>query len=340
MSGRRPRGWLLASALAAGLLASTPAGAREPLVVGLAYEVDPALSGCPSRAEFQGGVVKELGYDPFRETAARRIVVRLRGAGGRLDGDVEWRGANDEWEGERGFSSRRESCAQIARAMALATAIQIQLLAGAEGAAPPAAPAPSPPPPPAPPPVAVAQPAAAAPPPEREAWLAVDVGGGVMRDVGDAPTTLLPRIAVSVGRPAAIGLRLAASGFGPEAELDRPEGGGRIDRLLVTLALIRYFRAGHAVEPLVTLGAGWHRLHARGFSDMPSVAEAHTGTVSSAVATGSGGVAFVVDPRIAVVVEAEALLLWPSVRVQIASAEAAHFGAVTLFAHAGLLARF
>jgi hypothetical protein len=340
MSGARPRARLLVPALVAWSLVGGRLDAHEPLLASLDYQVDASIEGCPSRAEFQAGVARELGYDPFRDAAPRRVVVRLHAAGGRIDGWVEWRGASDEWEGERGFSSRRESCAQISRAMALATAIQMQLLAGAERAAPAAAAPPvtqTPAPEPRPETVqtVVTEPAAAA----QESRLGVDIGAGVLADLGDAPATLVPRLAISVGRPSGIGARLAASGFGPEAELDRAGGGGRIDRLLVTLCLIHYFRADHAVQPLVAAGAGWHRLHARGFSTTAGVA-AHEGEVSSGLVTASGGVAFVVDRRIAVVAEAEALVFWPSVRVQIGSAEAAHFGAVTLFVHAGLLARF
>ena len=366
---RRARRLVLASAVL--LLPAVRAGAAEGLLVSLDYEVD-AGAACPTAAEFQAGVARELGYDPFRATARRRIVVRLRASGGHVEGQVVWRGAGGEWEGERGFSSRRESCAQIARAMALATSIQIHLLTeAAKGASPSPAPdARSPPPagnvPSSPsPPAPVAAPATPTTPtptpvdgdadatvattspaespaewPEREPIFAVGLGGGVLWDFGDAPGMVVPRLSVSVGRPTGIGVRLAASGFGPEAEVVRPEGNGRIDRFVMALSLVRCFRAGHVVQPLVSVGGGWHRLHARGFSAMPSVAAAHDGHVLSGLATASGGVAFVLDRRISIVVEVEGLLFWPAAVVRIGTEEVARFGSATLLAHAGLLVRF
>ena len=64
------------------------------------------------------------------------MLVRLYPTGPRMGGRVEWRDASDQWEGERTFSARNESCAEMARAMALATAIQIDLLAVPEQPAP------------------------------------------------------------------------------------------------------------------------------------------------------------------------------------------------------------
>src|SRR5690606_26475593 len=44
--------------------------------VSLIYVMDPGLYGCPSRAEFQGSVSRQLGYDPFRDEAPRQVIVR------------------------------------------------------------------------------------------------------------------------------------------------------------------------------------------------------------------------------------------------------------------------
>jgi len=77
-----------------------------------------------------------------------------------------------------------------------------------------------------------------------------------------------------------------------------------------------------------------------GTSATPSVAQAHDGEVVSGVITAGGGVTFGLDARLSVVAEAEALFFWPSVAIQIGNSEVAHVGSATLFAHAGLLARF
>jgi hypothetical protein len=324
------------------LLAASPA--RAEVLVSLDYQADPALGECPSAAEFGREVVRQLGHDPFRPSAPRRLVVRLYPTGARLGGRVEWRDAADEWEGERTFSSRNESCAQMARTMALATAIQIQLLARVEvdlpaKAAPakPPAPAVEPKPPiasPAPPPEAPAS----APTP-REPSIAVDVGVGAIEDAGDSPTALLPRIAFYLGRPSAIGARFAVGGLGPGAQVTDAAGSAQIDRFVMTLEMVRFFRAGRSVQPLVGLGAGWQNVRARGTSATPSVA-AHERDAFSGLITASGGLAFFVATRLAFVAEVQGLFFQPAVTVQIGSTEAAHLDGASLFAHGGLLARF
>jgi hypothetical protein len=320
------------------VVVSARARAETAVLVSLDYQADPALGECPSAADFERQIVRQLGRDPFREGAPRRLVVRLFPAGGRLGGRVEWRDANDEWEGERTFASRRESCSDMARAMALATAIQIQLLARPEAAPEPKPPAPPPVEarPPAPPPAVVVAPR---PTPPREPVVAVDVGAGVAQDFGDSPAFVLPRLAVTLGRPSALGLRLSAAGLGPGAQVTRPEGSAQITRFIMTLEAIWFFRAGRAVQPLVAAGVGWQEVSAQGTSATPSAA-AHDKRAVTGLAVGGAGLAFTLAWRLAAVVEADALLYTPPVTVQIGSSEAAHLDGVTLYVHGGLLARF
>ena len=313
------------------------------ILVSLDYATAPALPGCPSAADFRRDVIHQLGRDPFREVAPRRLVVRLSPTGARVAGKVEWRDARDEWEGERTFSSRNESCAQMARAMALATAIQIQLLARVEELAPARPPAgakaPAPPLEIAPIVVVPAAPAAG-PPAPREPWIAVDAGAGVVADIGDSPAFVLPRLAVTLGRPSAFGVRLAVSGLGPGAQVAEPQGSAALDRLLMTLELIRFFRTERRLQPFAAAGAGWQDVRARGTSAMPALAAGHTGQAFSALFAAGGGVTFALATRLALVAEVEALLFRPSVTVQVASAEAAHLDGFSLFVHGGVLARF
>ena len=199
--------------------------ADTDVLVSLDYETDPALPACPGAVEFRREIVRQLGHDPFRGSAPRRVVVRLYSTGARMGGRVEWRDANDEWEGERTFSSRNESCAQMAQAMALATAIQIQLLARLGEALPAKPTADSRPPgppvsagagPPVPPPTSSVTAATPSPvPAPQEPRIAVDVEAGVLYDSGDSPAFVLPRVAITLGRPSAIGVRLAVGGLGP-----------------------------------------------------------------------------------------------------------------------------
>ncbi len=345
--GGRPHAFsaILTGVVVASVLLLAAGAARAEVLVSLDYQADPALGECPSAAEFGREVVRQLGHDPFRPNAPRRLVVRLYPTGTRLGGRVEWRDAADEWEGERTFSSRNESCAQMARTMALATAIQIQLLARVEIDLPAKA---APVKPPAP---AVAEPkppiASPAPPPEasapapvpREPGIAVDVGVGAIEDAGDSPTAVLPRIAFYLGRPSAIGARFAVGGLGPGAQVTDAAGSAQIDRFVMTLEMVRFFRAGRIVQPLVGLGAGWQNVRARGTSATPSVA-AHERDAFSGLITASGGLAFFVATRLAFVAEVQGLFFQPAVTVQIGSTEAAHLDGASLFAHGGLLARF
>jgi hypothetical protein len=329
-------------------LAIIPASARAEILVSLDYGTDPALAACPSAADFRREIVRQLGHDPFRDPAPRRVIVRLYAMAARMGGRVEWRDAHDEWEGERTFSSRNESCPQMARAMALATAIQIQLLARVDGSAPPKVVTDSKPPGPtiedprpavgvpAPPTTGAPLPASA----PKESRIAVEVGAGVFSDVGDSPTTVLPRVAVSLGRPSAIGLRLTASGLGPSAQVSRPDGSAEIDRLVMTVELIRFFRPGRVVQPLLAVGAGWQDVRAHGQSAMPALGAAHDGQAFAGLLSGSGGLTFALASRLFAVVEAQAILFRPSVTVQIGSAQAARLDGVALGAHGGILARF
>jgi hypothetical protein len=325
------------------VLMATHAYARGPVLVSLDYETDPALAECPSAADFRREIVRQLGRDPFRDSAPRRMVVRLFSTESRMGGRVEWRDANDQWQGERTFSSRNESCAQMARAMALATAIQIQLLASPDEGSPAKSPADSNPPVPA---VGDGKPAVPPPVPAigvaapREPRIAVDVGVGVIHDFGDSPDLVLPRIALWWGRPAAIDLRLTVSGLGPGAEVAGPEGVAQIDRFVMTLELVQFFRPGRTVQPLLAVGGGWQDVRVRGTSAMPSLAAARQGQVFSGLLSASGGLAFELAKRLFAIVEVETLLFRPSVTVQIGSARAATADGAALFVHGGLLARF
>lgn len=338
-SSRAPSA-VAASVLALFLFAPHRARAAGEILVTLDYLADPSLADCPTGADFADAIVRQLGRDPFRDRASRRVVVRLYPMNARIGGRVEWRDASDEWEGERTFSSRNESCAEMARSMALATAIQIQLLAHVEKDAaekPAAEPPPrppivletKPPPPPAPPAPAIPKPPT----------VMVEASIGVLDDLGGAPALLIPRLAVTVGRPSTVAVRLALGGLGPGAEVARPDGVAEIDRVLVTVSAVHFFRSGGRVQPLLTLGAGWQDVQASGISTMPLLT-GHELHALTALGTASGGLAFAFGGRFAAIAELELLVFRPAITVNVGPTEAAHLDGVTLFAHGGLLARF
>jgi hypothetical protein len=71
---------------------------------------------------------------------------------------------------------------------------------------------------------------------------------------------------------------------------------------------------------------------------MPELA--HQGQSVSALLTASAGASFALASRLAFVVEVETLVSWPSVSVDVGSAQAAHLDGAAVFVHGGVLARF
>jgi hypothetical protein len=145
-AGKLPIVYALVSAFAA--LHGGTAGATE-MAMQLEYSVAPS---CPAADDFETIVSGRLGYNPFRAEAPGRVLVRIEAMGRALEGRLEWRDSAGDRMGEHTFPSRTGDCAELARAMGFALALQIQLLASTR--AEPPAPQP-PPPPPAPPPVSV-----------------------------------------------------------------------------------------------------------------------------------------------------------------------------------------
>jgi hypothetical protein len=339
---RARAGWALLAAAALSGTAGRAVGA-EAMSVSLDYEVAPPLADCPSAADFRREVARQLGRDPFRDAGSRRLLVRLYTADGRLGGRIEWRDPQGEWEGERTFSSKNESCAAMARAIGLATAIQIELLATLGGA-----PAPEPEPPdvveeeaPPSPVRAVVQSAELGRPvTPAEPLFAVSLGVGAVRDFGDAPGFAVPSVALALGRPHVLAVRLTASGLGPGADVSGLEGSAALDRFLGTLEVLRSFRRDGRIQPLLAAGVGVQDVEIRGTSAMPSLAAAHAGHRVSGLVTAGGGVGFALARRLSLLLEGDALFFRPSVTVKVGATTAAYMDGVALFIHGGLLARF
>jgi hypothetical protein len=130
LSAPSTRRRFLVTLLGSAVLACTAnrIAAAEELFVVLDYDLAPGLVGCPTALDFRRDVKQSLGYDPFRENAGKRVVVRVDATAHGLEGRVDWQGAHGNWEGERKFSHRRD-CAELAQAMTFAITVQIQLLA-------------------------------------------------------------------------------------------------------------------------------------------------------------------------------------------------------------------
>lgn len=181
---------VLALALVAGSAAAQPKQS-----VSLIYETDPGLIGCPSMLEFQRSVVQQLGYDPFADGAPRTVSVRASLTSSGVAGNLVWRDARGETRGERKLVAEHRDCAELARSVAFAIVVQLQLLdTSSERDAPPE----SPPKRDLPLVVEERDPVDPLPPPERDpdtrGWL-LQLGAGPTGALGLAPDpTLLGRL--------------------------------------------------------------------------------------------------------------------------------------------------
>jgi hypothetical protein len=160
----------------------------------------------------------------------------------------------------------------------------------------------------------------------------------VLDDFGDAPLTWAPQIALSYGSPAGIGLRLFASGLGSGASVSASMGSARFERTIVTLGLVRSFRAERIVQPLIGIAGGINVLAAQGNSS--TAGADYDRAAVSGLAMASGGVAFALTTRLAILAEADLLMTWPARDVRVGNDIVATFDRPSLFAHAGLLASF
>lgn len=179
---------LLAAALTAAALGvprDAHAVAAPTIVTQLDYAAAP---GCPGADSFQAVVTRRLGYDAFRADAAATVLVRIESTGRALEGRLEWRDRDGTPIGDQLFPSRSGDCAELARAMGFALALQIQLMATSAGE-----PRPEPPPPP---PVTPAAPPVK--PPERAPPPAVALAPTVERRG--------PSLQLGVGASAGLGL--------------------------------------------------------------------------------------------------------------------------------------
>jgi hypothetical protein len=138
-----------------------------------------------------------------------------------------------------------------------------------------------------------------------------------------------------------LALRLAASGFGPTTEVSAPEGFAQLDRFLVTLQAVHFFRRDRRLQPFAALGVGLEEVHVHGISANIALGSAHDDRVFWAVGTAGGGFAISVATGLFLVVEGEATFYRPPLDVQVGTeTSVARFAGEGFFGHAGILARF
>jgi hypothetical protein len=177
----------------------------------------------------------------------------------------------------------------------------------------------------------------AASPDDRHLRLAV--GAGLLAGFDSVPASWSPEIALTYGRLDRVGVRVTLAGLGPGASVTAADGtGARLDRAMLSLGLVRLFRADHRVQPLLSGAVGVHHLGAQGTG--AAADREHDGSAFSALVSAGGGLAVALGSHLALTAEAEGLVTWPSVIVRSGNTDVAHLNRPSLFAHAGMLATF
>ncbi|HXK16241.1 MAG TPA: hypothetical protein VNG33_00455 [Polyangiaceae bacterium] len=105
------------------------ASAETPgnLQVALEYRVDPTLRTCPTSQELSDSVTRQLGYQPFDDSAPQRLSVKIVRPSDRVEARIQWVDAQSGNSGERRLQSASGDCTEIAQSLSFAVAVQIQL---------------------------------------------------------------------------------------------------------------------------------------------------------------------------------------------------------------------
>ena len=268
-------------AVSGATLPATTACAAAQTFVALEYQVEPGLNGCPEAPEFRSTVERQLGYDPFRSIADRRVAVMIERKGASIAGRIRWSDDRGRWVGDRHLTSRRPDCTDMAASLAFSVAVQIQLiatLAPSTAEPPPAVEAPVAPPEPAADapaqePIAPPPPSRAAPPrlPEpprveqpRPLKLSLGIGPSLALSLAPRPTGL-GRIFVD-GRVSSISLELALDAALPATQREADGSGFSLQRFAAGAAA-----CGHVRDFAACLTTTVGLLRARGLAvDAPA----------------------------------------------------------------------
>jgi hypothetical protein len=89
---------------------------------------------CPSSAWLRSEIVRQLGWDPFRENADKMVSVTLAADDNGLGGVVELVGPSGELLGRREIASSRRRCLELSKALALVVTLALDERARSSGA--------------------------------------------------------------------------------------------------------------------------------------------------------------------------------------------------------------
>lgn len=258
-----------AAVFSAFLATPASAGPAVQTLASLEYDIANGTEGCPDATQFRAAVERQLGYDPFRATADKHVVVSIARKEVGFDGRIRWSDAEGHAAGERRLSSRHADCDEIAASVAFSVAVQIQLMAAlappavSEAAAAPAAPATPVEAPANPPerpaektPIELEVPVAPAAP---ASWFRLSVGAGPSLAIGVAPHTAgLGRLFAS-GRAGHFSLELAGEAALPVTQQDASGKGFTLDRFAAAAAA-----CGHVAAFAACVTGTLGRLQAHG----------------------------------------------------------------------------
>jgi hypothetical protein len=106
----------------------------------------------------------------------------------------------------------------------------------------------------------------------------------------------------------------------------------------VSVGLVRGFRSGSTLRPLVSAALGAHYLAAEGMG--ATAALEHDVSAWAALATVGGGCVIALTSHVALLAEVEGMLIWPTVRVRVDAVDVFRIDRPTLLTDVGLLAIF
>jgi len=171
------------------------------------------------------------------------------------------------------------------------------------------------------------------------AGLGVEAGVGWFDSVGAVTAVWQPIVRASYGGARGWAGRVTVGGLGTEAGVRAAAGSAQIRQQLAALELVRGFRAGSRVQPVLSAGGGVFRARIEG-TGIPDPSTGVTTDNWSALVTAGGGALVAIVPHVALAADAHLLLSWPYTAVRFGTVEAGTLGWPSLLISTGLLATF
>jgi len=171
------------------------------------------------------------------------------------------------------------------------------------------------------------------------AGLGIEAAVGLLDNAGAIGPVWQPVVRVSHGGARGWTGRITVAGLGTDAELRDPDGSAQVQQAFGLLELLRSFRAGTRAQPFLSVGAGAYRARVVGVAGGPNFGGSSRDAWSALGVAGAGVVVPVVW-RVALVVAAQVGLTVPDNMIRLNGVEAGRTGWPSLFASAGVRARF